>query len=199
MSKAERFGDLGLSTLDFRHLFMKDTVTASKYAKAFFAQAKATNQVLACQQGLTEILRLAKSRASLTQILRQPFISAAEKQKLLHSVLGEFATPLLERFLNLLVQRRRFDLLPLIVEQFQDEVDRAQNIQAVKVRAAYAMSDAQKKTLQQKLESWLDAKVRMDVAVDPQLIGGLVIHTRDRELDQSVRTQLKKLKEAMTG
>lgn len=178
---------------------MKDTVTASKYAKALFAQAQSANQLLACQQGLAEILRITKSRSSLAQILGQPFISTAEKQKLVHAALGEFSTPLLERFLNLLVQRRRFDLLPVVVEQFQEEVDRAQKVQAVKVRAAYAMNDAQKKTLQQKLEGWLNTKVRMDVAVDPQLIGGLVIQTRDRELDQSVRTQLKKLKEAMVG
>src|SRR3982750_1150529 len=109
---------------------MKDTVAATKYAKALFAQAQATNQVLACQQGLHEIARIVKARDALRGILMQPFIAPAEKQKLIHSALGEYATPLLERFLNMLVQRRRFDLLPLIADDFQDEVDRSQNVQA---------------------------------------------------------------------
>ncbi|OGR89530.1 MAG: ATP synthase F1 subunit delta [Elusimicrobia bacterium RIFCSPLOWO2_01_FULL_59_12] len=178
---------------------MKDTVAARKYAKALFAQAQTTHQVMACQQGLEEIARIVKARDSLRRILLQPFISPAEKEKLVHSILGEYATPLLERFLNLLVSRRRFDLLSQIVEDFQQDVDRSQNVQALRVRAAYPMSEAQQKTLQQKLEGWLRARVRMQVTVEPELIGGLVIQTRDREMDQSIRTQLKKLREAMIG
>ena len=178
---------------------MKDTVAAQKYAKALFAQANVNKQIRACQQGLEEISRIVRARDSLRRILTQPFIAVAEKKNLLHSALGEYATPLLERFLNLLVQKRRFDLLPEIVRQFQAEVDQAENVQAVRVKAAYAMNDSQKKTLQQKLEKWLNAKVRMDVAVDPDLIGGLVIQTRDGEMDQSLKTQLQRLKEAMIG
>jgi F-type H+-transporting ATPase subunit delta len=178
---------------------MKDTVAAHKYAKALFAQAQATNQVLACQQGLEEIVRVTKARDSVDRILLQPFIAPAEKQNLIHSALGEYATPLLERFLNLLVQRRRFDLLALIAEEFQAEVDRSQNVQALKVRSAFPMNESQQKNLQQKLEGWLNSKVRMKVVVDADLIGGLVIQTRDREIDQSLRTQLKRLKQSMIG
>jgi len=172
---------------------LKDTVAARKYAKALFNQAQATNQVLACQQGLEEIVRVVKARDSLRRILVQPFIAPSEKQKLIHASLGEYATPLLERFLNLLVQKRRFDLLSLIVEQFQEEVDHSQNVQALRVRSAFPMNESQQKTLRQKLEDWLHSKVRMDVIVDPDLIGGVVVQTRDMVIDESLRTQLKRL------
>jgi F-type H+-transporting ATPase subunit delta len=178
---------------------MKDTAAAHKYANALFNQAQTTKQVLACQQGLEEIARVVKASDSLRRILIQPFIAFSEKQKLIHSALGEYATPLLERFLNLLVQKRRFDLLTTIVEDFQAEVDRSQNVQALRVRSAFPMNDSQKKTLQQKLEDWLHSKVRMDLVVDPDLIGGLVVQTRDGVMDQSLRTQLKRLQKAMVG
>src|SRR5205085_269918 len=109
--------------------------------------------------------RVVAARDSLRRILLQPFIAPTEKQKLIHAALGEYATPLLERFLNLLVQKRRFDLLPLIVKEFQEEVDRSQNIQALRVRSAFPMNESQQKTLQQKLEGWLHSKVRMNVVV----------------------------------
>jgi len=176
---------------------MKDTVAASKYAKALFAQAQVKNEVRACQQGLEEITRIIRVRGSLRGILMQPFISPGEKEKLVHSVLGEYATPLLERFFTLLIYRRRFDLLPSIAQEFQDEVDRSHNVQALQVRVAFPMNESQQKTLQHKLEDWLRSKVRMKVAVDPALIGGLIVRTRDQECDQSLRTKLKQLKEAM--
>jgi F-type H+-transporting ATPase subunit delta len=176
---------------------MKDTVAARKYAQALFAKAQSSNQLLACQQGLEEISRRIAERDSLRRILIQPFIASAEKQQLIHSALGEYATPLLERFLGLLVQKRRFDLLPVITELFQEEVDRSQNVQALHVRTAFPMSEAERATLQHKLEGWLKAKVRMDVVVEPELIGGVVVQTRDQIIDDSLRTQLRKLEKAM--
>jgi F-type H+-transporting ATPase subunit delta len=177
---------------------MKDTVTSRKYAKALFAQAQADKQLRACQQGLEEIARVVRARDSLRGVLTQPFIGSLEKQKLIRSAMGEYATPLLERFLNLLVKRRRFDLLPMIIQQFQEEVDRSQNMQTVRVRVAYAMTEGQRKSFQAQLEKWLDSKVRMDVAVDPELIGGVVVQFQDRELNLSLRRQLSRMKDALS-
>ena len=178
---------------------MKDTVTAHKYAQALFSQGLALKQILACQQGLEEMVRRKGFYESLRKILGHPFIPMSEKQKLIHSALGEYATPLLERFLNLLVSRQRFDLLPIITQEFMDLVDRSNNTQALKVRSAYPMTEPQKKTLLQKLEKWLSSKVRMEVTTDPDLIGGLVIQTRDMECDQSLKTQLRRLKSQLAN
>ena len=172
---------------------MKDTVAARKYAQALFAQAQNAKQILACEQGLDEFERVTGSRDSLRRVLSHPFIASQEKQNLIHSVLGEYATPLLERFLNLLVQRRRFELFALIVQEFRAAEDASENVRALQVQSAYPMNEAQTRTLKQKLESWLQAKVRMNLVVNPELIGGLVIRTSDQECDQSLRTQLRQL------
>jgi F-type H+-transporting ATPase subunit delta len=178
---------------------MKDHVVAQKYAHALFAEAQAKNELLACQQGLEEFIRVARLRGSLNQILAHPMISADEKKRMIHSALGEYATPLLERFLYLLIKKQRLDLLFVVGQEFQAEVDRFQNIQSLRVRSAFPMSDLQQKELQVKLEAWLKSKVRMDVQVEPQLIGGLVIQTRDFVLDQSLKGQLKKLEKQLVA
>ena len=178
---------------------MKDLVVAQKYARALFAEAQAKNELLACQQGLQEFVRVARLRGSLTKVLSHPFISADEKKQMIHSTLGEFATPLLERFLQLLVTKRRLDLLFLIALEFQSEVDRFMNVQSLRVKTAFPMPEAQQKVLQEKLEKWLKTKVRMDVQTDPSLIGGLIIQTRDHVLDQSLKGQLKKLQQQLVS
>lgn len=178
---------------------MLDAVAARKYAKALFAQATAQNQILACQQGLAEFVQVLRERAPLRGVLSHPFISADEKKRVIHSSFGEFATPLLERFLGMLVQKRRFDLFFVIAQEFQDEVDRSQNVQALRIRSAFPMLDAQQKALKMHLEKWLGSKVRMDVQVDPSLIGGLIIQTRDRVLDQSLKGQLKRLQAQLSA
>ena len=118
---------------------------------------------------------------------------------MIHSALGEYATPLLETFLDLLVRKRRLDLLFAIAQEFQAEVDRFQKVQALKVRTAFPLSESEQKALQIRLEAWLKSKVRMDVQLDSTLIGGLVIQTRDHVLDQSLKGQLKKLQQQLTA
>jgi len=118
---------------------------------------------------------------------------------MVHSSLGDHATPLLDRFLLLLVEKHRLNLLFAIGQEFQAEVDRFQNVQALKVSSAFPLSESQQKDLQGKLEAWLKSKVRMEVQVDSSLIGGLVIQTRDHVLDQSLKGQLKKLEGVLYG
>jgi F-type H+-transporting ATPase subunit delta len=178
---------------------MKDSVVARKYAHALFAEAQAKNELRAAQQGLEEFIRVARLRGSLKQVLAHPFITPDEKKRMIHAALGEYATPLLERFLQLLVARHRLDLLFLIALEFQEEVDRFMNVQSLRVETAFPMSEAQQKELQGKLEKWLKSKVRMNVQVDPSLIGGLIIRTRDHVLDQSLKGQLKRLRQELAA
>ena len=178
---------------------MKDIVVARKYAHALFLEAQAKNELRAAQQGLEEFIRVARLRSSLKGILSHPFITVDEKKRMIHATLGEYATPLLERFLQLLVSKRRLDLLYFIALEFQNEVDRFMNVQSLQVKAAFPMTEVQQKELQAKLENWLKSKVRMEIQVDPALIGGLVIQTRDHVLDQSLKGQLEKLKSQLTA
>lgn len=178
---------------------MQDSVAARKYARALFAEAQKANQLLACQQGLEEIVRVGLKKPSLRQVLSHPSISADEKKGMMHSVMSEYATPLLERFVALLVRKHRFDLLPAILQEFKREVDVFQNIQSLKVRTALPMTETQQKALEARMEKWLGAKVRMEIQVDPSLIGGIVVQTRDLVLDESLKSQLKRLQKQLTA
>ena len=178
---------------------MKDLGVAQKYARALFAQAQVKNELSSCRQGLEEFDRVARWRGSLRAILSHPFVAPDEKKGLIRAVLGASASPLLERFLYLVITKHRLDIIFSITQEFQAEVDRFENVQALNVRTAFPMSEPQRNDLQGKLESWLKSKVRMEIQVDPDLIGGLVIQTRDHVLDQSLKGQLQKLRHQLTA
>lgn len=178
---------------------MQDSVAAKKYARALFAEAQKANQLLACQQGLDQLALVSRSKGSLREVLQHPAISAAEKKNIIHAALGEYATPLLERFVQLLVAKHRLDLLTMIRQQFQEEMDRFQQVELVKVRTALPVSEAQRNVLQEKLEKWMGTKVRMEVQEDASLLGGLVIQSRNFLVDQSLRGQLKRLQKQLVS
>jgi F-type H+-transporting ATPase subunit delta len=178
---------------------MLDLASARKYSTALFDAAKEANQLLACQQGLHAFVRIMKQRETMPELLAHPTVTQTEKNGMLRTALGEFATPLLERFLSLLVSRGRVALVPLIAQEFQEEIDRHQGVQPLKVRSAFPLSEVDKRTIQERLEAWLQSKVRVTTSVDPELIGGMVIETRDYVLDQSFKGQLAKLRQRLAS
>ncbi len=178
---------------------MKNLVVARKYAQALFAEVQSKNELQAVQQGLEEFVRVARFKAELKQVLAHPFIDLAEKKNVIHAVLGGSAMPVLEKFLMLLVSRRRLDQLYPIALEFKTLVGLWMKVQSLSVTTAFALSDTQQKLLQEKLEKWCSSKVHMDVQVDESLIGGLVVQSRDYVLDQSLKGQLKKLEQQLTA
>jgi F-type H+-transporting ATPase subunit delta len=124
-------------------------------------------------------------------------ISPVEKQRMLHSVLGEFSTPLLEHFFVYLFKQHRFDLLPLITTDFQELFDRSKNVVAVQVATAFPMTEKKTEDLRARLGKIFEGTVRLRARVDPELIGGFTAQSHDFNLDESVKGRLQKLRQQL--
>ncbi|HET9051429.1 MAG TPA: ATP synthase F1 subunit delta, partial [Candidatus Dormibacteraeota bacterium] len=98
---------------------------------------------------------------------------------------------------RLLVQRRRTDLLPRILEQYDRLADRASGRVRAEVTTAVALDRDQEARLRQELARHLGGDVQTTVRQDPGIIGGLVVRIGDRVIDSSVRTRLRELQGAL--
>lgn len=177
---------------------MGDRSAARTYSRALFAQAASAKSLRICQERLDEAARVAKAVPALVRTMAHPAVSADEKRGILKTLLGPSAPELLEWFLVLLVQKHRFSQLPVIAEEYHDLVDRQEGIEPLKVRSAVALPEEDRRQLQARLEKWLKTKVRLDFQVDPSLIGGWVVQSRDRVLDQSLKGQLAQLQRRLS-
>ena len=70
---------------------------------------------------------------------------------------------------------------------------------AATVTTARPVPDNVQQSLQEKLASLTQKKVRMNFQQDPELIGGLVTRIGSTVYDGSVRSQLQQIKERMAG
>jgi F-type H+-transporting ATPase subunit delta len=73
--------------------------------------------------------------------------------------------------------------------------DRDKHIQRGKLISAQPMSDEQIAAIKKEVEKETGDTFEMDVEVDPELIGGFVLHIGDRLFDGSVASSLRKLKQ----
>jgi F-type H+-transporting ATPase subunit delta len=98
--------------------------------------------------------------------------------------------PLVSSFLLLLVRKQREGLAPAVVAAYTALVDEREGVVEARVRAARPLSPEQAEKMRAELETITGRAVRLHLAVDPTLLGGVVVRVGDRVYDGNLRHQL---------
>lgn len=180
---------------------MKQIILAKRYAKAIFSLGKEQKKVDTYAQSLAAIAELYEnSKLEVADALTNPLYPLEARQKVMAKIAESIdADAILTSFLNLLIEKKRVDVLPDIAREVQVMVDREENISHGSVTSAIKLNKALLKKIQATLEKITGNKVILETQVDPSIIGGIVAKVGDLVLDGSIRTQLNGLKESIKG
>ena len=122
-------------------------------------------------------------------------VNSEKKKRTLGEILQGKIGAVTEKFILLLTSKRREDVLPEVIQQFNRLRDMRLGILHVSARTAVAFSPDQEKRLTEQLESATKKKVRLSFVVDPSIKGGFTVQHDDTVWDASVRHQLEVLRE----
>jgi len=168
---------------------------ARRYARALFGIGLDAGKFEALGDELGELATLWNESDELRQALENPVFKPTEKRAVLQTILPKIApTPEVQRFVLLLLERRRIMLLPAIARAYRDLTDAHIGRVRAEVTSAQELSPATLDRVRRSLEQRTGKKVIIKSTVDPELIGGVVARVGDLVLDGSVRTQLEDLR-----
>jgi len=178
---------------------VRQTILARRYAKALFSLGKEGGKNESYSEVLNAIAELYKDE-SVENALVNPLYPVEARQKVMAKI-GELAKAdsIMMKFLDLLVEKKRADILPDIAAEMRVMVDQEQNISHGSVVSAIELDDTLKQKIQQTLEKITGNKVILETSVDPSIIGGVIAKVGDLVLDGSIKTQLNGLKESIKG
>lgn len=178
---------------------MKETFVADRYSRALFLaleEQKSADPETVLRK-LSEIAARLASDAKLRSDLSSQVISPSEKKKILKERLSSVMNgcpPVLIRFLDIVIDKKRAALLPVIVSRFEQALQDSRRSAKAFVRSAAALDDRQKKAMQQKLSEMFGKKIEIESSVSPELIAGLVVQVGDTVIDNTLKSQLTKIK-----
>ncbi len=172
---------------------MRDRKAAARYARALFEDALARQAVDEAAEDLALLNQVQRQSPELTTLLAHPLVAPERKRELCREHLASRVRPEQLDFLDLLVQRRRVDLLGAIAELFQELVDDHQGVVRAGVWSAAPLTESEKARLSQAIAAVFGGQPVLDTQVRPELIGGVTVRVKDSVLDGSVRTSLDKL------
>jgi F-type H+-transporting ATPase subunit delta len=167
---------------------------AAPYARALFdfsVEKNIMHQITADFQNLEIFLN---ESSELTEYLSNPIVSQEAKQGVLTKILEPQLNAETFKFLMVLVERDRINLLESVISNYLELVYETASIKTIEVVTAFAFSNSQKTTLIEKLKELTNAReIRLVVTVEPSLIGGFLIKTESKVIDFTIKNQLQQL------
>lgn len=173
---------------------MRDVTIARNYAEALFELAKKAKSLRGWGEMINEFASAMERDATLRLYLESPRISAAAKNELLANALQDRMPRLMVRYIQMLIKNRRQMLIPEIAREYLDLVDEAEGRMHVRVTVASESDDTLRQTIAAQLSRMFGKEVVPHMTVDPQIMGGVVVHAGDTVLDGSVRKRMSGLR-----
>jgi len=173
---------------------------SGRYATALFELARDSKTLPQVEASLATVRQALDESADFRTLATSPLIgrdAAARAVAATAAALKLDATT--AKFLGVLAQNRRLAQLPAIVRDFRRLAAQFRGETTAEIVSAHPLDTDQVEALRQQLRARVGRDVNVDLAVDPSLLGGLVVKIGSQMIDSSIKTRLNSLAHAMKG
>ncbi len=168
-------------------------IAAQRYAAAYDALSKTKEEA----SRRSSLLREAQTAlAAQQEAMTNPRISLQLKKEAVREALA--GAPETASFIELLLDAKRYYLLPEITRRVDALLDERLGIIRAQVYAAKELTTTQQKQTQDVLSKRYGGQVEAEFITSPGLLGGLKIFCRGEQIDGSLKNKLEKLQEELT-
>jgi len=175
---------------------MKDQTVVRKYAQGLAQAVEDEVEFTAVLGELRAFLGLCAGHARLRDALASPFVEGEAKARILRGVLEEAgAGDKTVRFLGLLLEHGRLELLDEIVAGLPEAWNDKLGVLTFEVTSVIPLTDAQKTRLRKTLEAVEKRPVSLVYRTDPAIVGGLSLRRGHIVYDASIEGGLNRMKE----
>ena len=176
---------------------MAQAAIAKRYARALLALGEGPGLDTLVEELKGFERALADSR-ELRTVLMTPGLPLEQRQGLLRDVLTRAgANKVTVNALLLLTERGRLGLLGPIIQAVRAEADRVAGRVRARVTSAAELAPAQVEAIRTTFEKQTGKRIVVETAVDADLIGGVVAEIGSTVYDGSIKSQLRRLRDAL--
>ena len=171
---------------------------AGRYATALFEIARDSRVVDRVGADLAAVEAALAESADLRGMIQSPVFSREDQGKAVAALSAVMNLgPEVANTLGLLARNRRLFVLPGIIAQVKALIAADRGEVTAEVTVAQPLTPEQTGALAAALRASIGKDVKLEIAVDESLIGGLVVKVGSRMIDSSIRAKLAHLQNVM--
>jgi F-type H+-transporting ATPase subunit delta len=177
---------------------MAETATIARpYAEAIFAMADKAGTLGQWSETLAHLAAVAQA-PEMRQILGNPKVTPEQFVDLFST--AQAGLPAEARaFLQMLVENRRLEALPLVRDQFEQLKAEREGAVDASIETAFPFQAGELEGLVADLERRFKRKIRPQVSLNKDLIGGARVSVGDKVIDGTVRGKLDAMNAGLMG
>ncbi len=173
---------------------MSEFNIARRYATSLLESAAEKKILDSVSEDVELIASALRTNPQLERVLSSPVVKPQVKLAIMDEIFKSKVSTDTIKFIHFLVEKGREDLLSSIIKLYMDLRDERLGIVNVDVKSPIPLSDDQIKELKNKLEIYLEKKVRCSFQIDEKMLGGFIVKVDDTVFDASLAHQLELLK-----
>jgi F-type H+-transporting ATPase subunit delta len=166
---------------------------AQVYARALFEVAVERDVLDEVHEQLDAFAGAMNDNRELAVFFFSPYFSVSEKKEGLGRAVSD-ANPAFANFLEALIERHRMPAIFRIREEFTALYDDERKLLPVKITSAVSLDEETVASLGRRIGEQVDREIEVSAAVDPDIIGGIVLRVGNVILDASIRNRLEQLR-----
>ena len=173
---------------------------AGRYASALFDLARDQRQIESVGKSLEALSQALVNSKDFSELVTSPLVSREEAGKAFAALADELSLdPVTSNFVGVLARNGRKNQLRPVIRAFRRLAAEHRGETTADVITARPLNDDQLGALRQQLRARAGRDVNIDAAVDPDILGGIVVKLGSQQIDASIRTKLNQLAQAMKG
>jgi F-type H+-transporting ATPase subunit delta len=173
---------------------------AGRYATALFALATENKAIDKVEASLASLGKAVNESDELKALISSPVLSRAAAGTAIAALAKKMKLDgLTTNTLGVLAANRRLDQIPALIRAFSTLAANHRGEVTAEVTSAHPLDAAQIDALKAQLKKRVGNDVSVSTLVDPSILGGLVVKIGSQMIDNSIKTRLNTLSQAMKG
>ncbi len=173
----------------------RDSKAARRYAKALLAHAIDQKELSAVAADMKYIAAVCKDNDNLVGMLKSPVIRVEKKVSVLKSVFSGEIGSLSLKFIELVAEKSREQILPDIAHAFTNLYRINKGIVSAEVVTAVPIDGPTREKIITMVKK-LGDNVELEEKINENIIGGFIIRVGDKQYDESIASRLSAMKRA---
>ncbi len=178
---------------------MIERKVSARFARAFLETAQEENQTDQVLHDLQVVRAVVDKSREIQSLLKSPIVRGYKKKSIMDQIFKEHVSELTMKFLTLLIDKNREDLVDSIIAEYEEFYNELNNRLPVTIVSAVELNDELKNHIEKKLHELTQKTIVPEYKIDETVKGGLQIYIQDWVFDATVKSQLETLYHSLAG
>jgi F-type H+-transporting ATPase subunit delta len=173
---------------------MHESRVARPYAKSLLLLAQEKGRLDEVKKDMDLFVQVCEENNNFVHVMKNPIIPHDKKKNILDTLFKGRVSDLTMSMFNILTRKNREAFLFDIAKAFTEQYNVVSGIEIAEVTTTFPLTEDQKNDFMKIVSQRDGKKVKLKTNIDEEIIGGYILKVGDRQVDESIKTKLQRLK-----